>query len=161
MTSKARRLHLRVARANYEAQKGAFFPVINLNEISSRQKAATADLAAPTVSGNPFYTLHTGQLTISYIPDVFGGIRRQVEAASAQADLQQFMLEASYLTLTSNIALAAIQEASLIAQIDATNSAIEAEKLLAGGKKIAASFPNASAEDWAALQAAIAQAPKR
>jgi outer membrane protein TolC len=127
---------LRVTRANYEAQKGAFFPVVNLNETSSRQKVATADLAPPTVSGNPFYTLHTGQLTISYVPDVFGGIRRQVEAASAQADLQQFMLEASYLTLTSNIALAAIQEASLIAQIDVTKSAIEAEKLLARDKKL-------------------------
>jgi outer membrane protein TolC len=112
---------LRVARANYEAQKGALFPVINANETSNRQKVATADLAAPTVSGEPFYTLHTGQLTISYVADVFGGVRRQVEAASAQAESQQFMLEATYLTLTSNIALAAIQEASLTAdsgQID-------------------------------------------
>jgi NodT family efflux transporter outer membrane factor (OMF) lipoprotein len=149
---------LRVARANYEAQKGALFPVINLNETSSRQKVATADLAAPTVSGSPFYTLHTGQLTISYIPDVFGGIRRQVEAATAQAELQQFMLEASYLTLTSNIALAAIQEASLNAQIRETESAIKDEKLLAEGEGFAPAFSSASARDWAALRAAIAQA---
>jgi outer membrane protein TolC len=65
---------LRVARANYEAQKGALFPVIGVGETSSRQKVATADLAAPTVSGDPYFTLHTAQLTISYVPDVFGGI---------------------------------------------------------------------------------------
>jgi NodT family efflux transporter outer membrane factor (OMF) lipoprotein len=149
---------LRVARANYEAQKGTFFPVINLNEISSRQKVATADLAAPTVSGDPFYTLHTGQLTISYVPDVFGGIRRQVEAASAQAELQRFMLEATYLTLTSNIALAAIQEASLNEQIRETERAIDDERLLAEAGNVPGIFGSASSRDWAALRAAIAQA---
>jgi outer membrane protein TolC len=47
---------LRVARANYEAQKGALFPVIGVGETSSRQKVATADLAAPTVSGDPYFS---------------------------------------------------------------------------------------------------------
>ena len=119
---KAAQAALRVAQANYRAQQGAFFPVISANEISSRQKVATADLSAPTLSGDPFFTLHAGQLTISYVPDVFGGIRRQVEAASAQTKSQRFVLEATYLTLTSNIALAAIQEASLRAQIRATEN---------------------------------------
>jgi outer membrane protein TolC len=62
---------LRVARANYEAQKGALFPVVSVGEVSSRQKVATADLSSPTVSGDPYFTLHTAQLTISYVPDVF------------------------------------------------------------------------------------------
>jgi NodT family efflux transporter outer membrane factor (OMF) lipoprotein len=148
---------LRVARANYEAQKGALFPVVGMNETSSRQKVATADLAAPTVSGDPYFTLHTAQLTISYVPDVFGGIRRQVEAASAQAESQRFMLEATYLTLTSNIALAAIQEASLVEQIRESDNAISAESTLARGEDYADSFPSASARDWSALRASIAQ----
>jgi NodT family efflux transporter outer membrane factor (OMF) lipoprotein len=66
-------------------------------------------------------------LTISYIPDVFGGTRRQVEASSAQAEAQRFVLEATYLTLTSNIALAAIQEASLRDQIEVTNDVVKKE----------------------------------
>ena len=148
---------LRVARANYEAQKGALFPVVGMNETSSRQKVATADLAAPTVSGDPYFTLHTAQLTISYVPDVFGGIRRQVEAASAQAESQRFMLEATYLTLTSNIALAAIQEASLVEQIRESDNAISAESTLAEGENYADSLPSASARDWSALRASIAQ----
>jgi Outer membrane efflux protein len=146
---------LRVARANYEAQKGALFAVVGVGETSSRQKVATADLAAPTVSGDPYFTLHTAQLTISYVPDVFGGIRRQVEAASAQAESQRFMLEAAYLTLTSNVALAAVQEASLNAQVEETQKAINAEELLTSGETYAQSFDSAS-RDWAALRSAKA-----
>jgi len=155
---KAAQAALRVARANYEAQKGALFPVVGVNETSSRQKVATADLSAPTVSGDPYFTLHTAQLTISYVPDVFGGIRRQVEAASALEESQRFALEATYLTLTSNIALAAIQQASLNAQIRETEQAISSFKTLAAGADYPASFDSASARDWAALRAAIGQA---
>jgi NodT family efflux transporter outer membrane factor (OMF) lipoprotein len=147
---------LRVAHANYRAQQGALFPVIATNVSSSDQKAATSVLSSPTVSGDPFYTLQTGQLTISYVPDVFGGIRRQVEAASAQEESQRFALEAAYLTLTSNIALAAIQEASLKAQIEATKKAIDDEDLLARGER-PDPFKTASSRDWAALRSAKAQ----
>jgi NodT family efflux transporter outer membrane factor (OMF) lipoprotein len=62
---------------------------------------------------------------VSYTPDVFGGIRRNVESLQAQADNQRFLLEATYLTLTSNIAFAAVQEASLRAQIEATQQLIK------------------------------------
>jgi NodT family efflux transporter outer membrane factor (OMF) lipoprotein len=97
-------------------------------------------------------------LTISYVPDVFGGIRRQVEAASAQEEFQYFLFEAGYLTLTTNIALAAIQEASLNAQIDEVELAIKDEKLLALGEGFREALASASARDWSALDAAIAQA---
>jgi NodT family efflux transporter outer membrane factor (OMF) lipoprotein len=147
---------LRVAHANYRAQQGALFPLVTGNLTSTDQKASTSVLSAPTVSGDPFYTLQTGQLTISYVPDVFGGIRRQVEAAAAQEDSQRFMLEALYLTLTSNIALAAIQEASLRAQIEATNKAVKDEDLLASGEPYKP-FKNAGPRDWAALRSAKAQ----
>jgi hypothetical protein len=60
--------------------------------------------------------------------------------------------------LTSNIALAAIQEASLNEQIRVTLRAIEDERLLAKGENFAPSFTSASARDWAALRAAIWQA---
>ena len=59
------------------------------------------------------------------MPDVFGGNRRQVESLKAQADSQRFQLEATYLTLTSNIVAAAIQEAAFRGQIAATKRIIE------------------------------------
>jgi len=155
---KAAQAALRVAHANYRAQQGALFPLVAANVTSSDQKASTSVLASPTVSGDPFYTLQTGQLTISYVPDVFGGIRRQIEAASAQEESQRFMLEATYLTLTSNIALAAIQEASLRAQIEATEQAAHAERMLFGRPESREAFSSANPRDWAALKSAFFQA---
>jgi NodT family efflux transporter outer membrane factor (OMF) lipoprotein len=152
---------LRVAQANYEAQKGALFPVVGIGETSSRLEVATGDLISPTISGSPFFTLHTAALTVSHVPDVFGGVRRQVEAASSQADTQRFVLEATYLTLTSNIALAAIQEASLFAQLKETDNAIWAEKELYSAhdeNNDNGDYLEATPRDWAALKTAFLQA---
>ena len=62
---------------------------------------------------------------MAYVPDVFGGTRRQVESLKAQADSQRFQLEATYLTLTSNVVAAAVQEAALRGQIEATKRVID------------------------------------
>jgi NodT family efflux transporter outer membrane factor (OMF) lipoprotein len=50
-----------------------------------------------------------------------------VESAEAQAEAQRDQLEATYLTLTSNVVAAAIQEASLRGQIAATRDIIQVE----------------------------------
>ncbi len=55
---------------------------------------------------------------------MFGGTRRQIESLAAQAEYQRFQLEATYLTLTSNVVVAAVQEASLRGQIAATEAII-------------------------------------
>ena len=56
---------------------------------------------------------------------MFGGTRRQIESLAAQAEYQRFQLEATYLTLTSNVVVAAVQEASLRGQIAATQDIIK------------------------------------
>ena len=68
----------------------------------------------------------------AYTLDVWGGTRRQVEAADALAEVAEFQREAVYLTLTSNIALAAISEASLRGQIAATQRIIGLQTNLLG-----------------------------
>ena len=65
---------------------------------------------------------------MGFVPDVFGGNRRQVESMAAQTEVQRFALEATYITLASNLAAAAIQEASLRAQIRATREIIAADQ---------------------------------
>ena len=57
---------------------------------------------------------------MSYTFDVWGLNRRTVESLEALADVQRFQVEAAYLTLTSNLVVAVITEASLRGQIDAT-----------------------------------------
>jgi NodT family efflux transporter outer membrane factor (OMF) lipoprotein len=124
---------LRVAQANLAAGKGAYFPTVAGGFSASRQMSPSTP-PTPDQNGNlvlaesPAFNLYTGQVTVSYTPDVFGGIRRNVESLQAQSDNQRFQLEAAYLTLTSNIVLAAIQEASLRGQIDATHQIIKAAK---------------------------------
>jgi len=58
------------------------------------------------------------------VPDVFGLNRRTVESLKAQEQQARFALAATHITLSSNVAAAAIQEASLRAQIDATHELI-------------------------------------
>src|SRR5215475_10955368 len=122
---------LRVAQANVAAGKGAYFPAIDGNFSATREKPPISGPLVPDENGNlvipesPTFNLFTGQVLVSYTPDVFGGIRRGVESLQALSDNQRFLLEATYLTLTSNIVLAAVQEASLRGQIDATQSLIK------------------------------------
>ena len=79
-------------------------------------------------SGPPsIFNLFQATVNVSYAPDVFGGKRRQIEATEALAEYQRFELEATYLTLTSNVVTAARQEASLRGQIEATQEIIKAE----------------------------------
>ncbi len=73
------------------------------------------------------FTLTTGQVSVSYPLDFFG-TSAKVLAAAAQVQDQRFQLEAAYVTLSSNIVVTAIQEASLRAQIEATQSLIATKK---------------------------------
>jgi NodT family efflux transporter outer membrane factor (OMF) lipoprotein len=114
----AARAALAVANANAAAERAAFFPGLSAGFGASRQQ--TSQTLSPVLSA-PIQTfnLYTPQLTISYVPDLFGGTRRTVESAEAQARAQEFALRAAHLTLASNVALAAIQYASLSDQLAA------------------------------------------
>lgn len=70
------------------------------------------------------FTLYTATLYIVYYLDVFGGARRKIESMGAQVDNKCFLVEAAYLTLTSNIVTTAITEASLREQIKATHDLV-------------------------------------
>jgi NodT family efflux transporter outer membrane factor (OMF) lipoprotein len=113
---------LRMARHNVSAGQGAFFPTVDAQFDATRGNDIISGTPGPA---GDVMNLFTGQVSVSYVPDVFGGTRRAVESLQAQADNQRFQLEATYLTLTSNIVLAAVQEASLRGQIEATETIIK------------------------------------
>ncbi len=148
---------LRAAHETYLAQRGALFPSAGVDYSVSRQKA-TDTLAPPLNNNNNLFTLHTLTLTVAYTPDVFGGIRRQVETAAAQAENQRWQTEAAYLTLTSSVVSGAIQEAALSDEITAT------ERVIALGREALAVVKRQKAEgqaaglDVAAQESAVAQA---
>ena len=110
---------LRQALELVAAQRGLFYPAVQASTSPSYQRQSAT--LAPNLNSNELrYSLFTHQVTVGYTPDVFGGNRRQVESLRAQAENQRFQLEAAHLTLTSNVVAAAVQEASLRAQIAAT-----------------------------------------
>jgi NodT family efflux transporter outer membrane factor (OMF) lipoprotein len=148
---------LRVAKENLYAQQGALLPSVDANFSAIRQKAPIA-LPSDAGSDSPTFNLFTGQLNVSYSPDVFGGTRRSIEALAAQADSQRFQLEATYLTLTSNLAGAAVQEASLRGQVAATQRIIKIESDVLDLLRRQRELGQVAEADVATQQAALAQA---
>ena len=94
---------------------------------------------------------------MSYTFDVWGLNRRTVELLQALADTQRFQVEAAYLTLVSNIAVAAINEASLRGQIDATNQLISINTKMLGILRRQLETGYANRNDVALQEAALAQ----
>jgi NodT family efflux transporter outer membrane factor (OMF) lipoprotein len=114
---------LRASKEAVYAQQGKFFPVVDANFNPTRQQTAASLMPIPA-SGATIYDLYTAQVSVAYTFDVWGANRRAVESLKALADTQRFEVEAAYLTLVANVAVAAITEASLREQIDATDKLI-------------------------------------
>ena len=149
---------LRLAWENVYAAEGAFFPTAVASYSPSRNKTATGVVFTAASSGPPFFTLHTAQVVVTYAPDVFGGTRREVESLTATTEFQRFQLEAAYLTLTSNVVAAAVQEASLRGQIAATEEIIKIESESLGILRKQLELGQVAGADVAAVEATLAQA---
>jgi len=121
---KAAQSALLVARENMLAQRGAYYPSVTAGFSATRQRQSEA--IAPTPNSNVFqYNLFTPQVSVSYVPDVFGMTRRSVESLKAQEQSARFQMIAAYTTLTANVVVTAIQEAAVRSQIDATRQLID------------------------------------
>jgi NodT family efflux transporter outer membrane factor (OMF) lipoprotein len=149
---------LRLAWENVYAEQGAFFPTAVASYSPSRNKTATGVVFTAASSGPPLFTLHTAQVVVGYAPDVFGGTGRQVESVMATAEFQRYQVEATYLTLTANVAAAAVQEASLRGQIAATEETIKIETQSLGIFRKQFELGQVAGADVAAVEATLAQA---
>ena len=150
---------LRQANELYAAQRSTLLPSLQGGFSAQRTKNAVDTLANPTTSPqiNPYYNLFTAQLTVSYLPDLFGGTRRALEEAKAQASATRFELEAARLTLSSNVVVTAVQEASLRAQLTATERLLAVQRELTQTVQGQRGLGTASQLDLLTQQAAEAQ----
>lgn len=121
---KAAQAALVVARENVKAQRGAYYPMLT-GSFSADHSKSSSEISPVSSTSSLYYSLYTPQVAVSFVPDVFGQNRRTVESLKAQQEQARFALAATHITLTSNVVAAAIQEASLRAQIDATRELIE------------------------------------
>jgi NodT family efflux transporter outer membrane factor (OMF) lipoprotein len=153
---KAAAAGMRVAQEAARAQRATLFPTVQAGFGASANQVPTV-LSAPTADNNYSYSLYTLGLTLSYNLDLWGANRRQIESLDALAEAQCFQLEGAYLSLASNVAAAAILEASLRAQIESTERIIAAQRdtLDILNRQLGLGAVNGS--DVAAQEAALAQ----
>ena len=131
-TLQAAEATLRQAQENLRARTGsALYPALDADARAERQKISGAGFGQPERTFSPF-TLYNASVSVSYALDLFGGARRDLESLSSQVDVQRFRLEGARLSLASNIVTAAVQEASLSAQLQALREivALQEQELL-------------------------------
>lgn len=113
------------ARENLRAAGGTLlYPSVDAGLRATRQRISGASFGGSSQE----FSLLDASVNVSYTLDLFGASRRQLEGLAAQVDYQRFQYQAAYLTLTSNLTTTAIQEASLRAQIAATQDMLTAER---------------------------------
>ncbi|HEX3664423.1 MAG TPA: efflux transporter outer membrane subunit [Rhizomicrobium sp.] len=151
------RAALRAAKENIYVQEAAYFPTVGGSLAASRNLNST--VLSPTLFNyTPYFDLYSAQLSADWIVDIWGGNRRAVEALKADAEAQHFQVEAALLSLTAALAASAIQEASLRAQISATEDIIQDETKASGVFQRQLSLGQVSGADVAAQETALAQA---
>jgi NodT family efflux transporter outer membrane factor (OMF) lipoprotein len=114
---------VRVAQANVFVQQSALFPFVGAGFDGIQVGTPYKTLSTNATYFN-YYSLYTAQVAVGFVPDVWGGQRRLIESADARAESLAFEREAVYLTLTSNIALAAIEAARINGQLAVTRRII-------------------------------------
>jgi NodT family efflux transporter outer membrane factor (OMF) lipoprotein len=87
-----------------------------------------ASFLGPQARQFPLFSAYSAGATVSYDFDLFGKTRRTMEQAEANAEMQQDQVDAALLTLTGNVALQAVQVASLKAQLEVVGKIIDSDE---------------------------------
>jgi len=154
---KAAQAALLVAHENTLAQHGTYLPQVDAGGSITRQKDPSATLA-PVPANNSFaYTLVTPSVSVSYTPDVFGLNKRTVESLAAQEQATRYEMVATDISLSANVALAAITEASLEDQFATTNELIGINRQILSLLQYQQSKGYVGGADIAAQQTQLAQ----
>ncbi len=111
---------LEEAHQNLKSVEGIFFPQVSLGATAQRQRQSGAGFGGFTRS----FSLYTGDLQVSYDPDIFGLNRIVQHSFQAQEEQQLYALQEAYLTLEGNTVTTAIEIASLEAQVKTTQSLV-------------------------------------
>ncbi len=149
---------LRQAEENAKAAGGSLFPSLDASAGATRANQAAAALGAPAVGGSKPFTVYNAGVSVGYVFDIFGGVRRGIEAQQAQADVQHAQLDATYLTLAANVVTASLQEASLREQVHATGQIIDSLKQELGIAEKQQAIGTKSYSDTLAVRSQLATA---
>jgi len=108
--------HLAAARERVRGARGAWYPQVDLAAGAQRTRFG-APVIGPLAKDFPPFSAYTAGAEVSYDFDVFGGTRSRVEEAAADAQYQSAQLAAVALVVSGNVAIEALQIATVRAQI--------------------------------------------
>ena len=154
---KAAQAAILVAHENTRAQHGAYLPQVSAGPGITYQRDPSATLAPVPANNASLYALITPSVSVSYTPDVFGLNKRTVESLAAQERATRYEMIATDITLSANVAAAAITEASLEDQIATTNELIGLNRQILSLLQYQKSKGYIGGADIAAQQTQLAQ----
>ena len=125
---------LDVARANLAraaeivtAVKGNRYPQINSDD-SVRRTRYGASFLGPEGSTYPIFSAFSVGANVQYDFDIFGGVKRGIEQATATAAYEHEQLKAAQLSVSGNAVLQALQIASIRAQLRVMNDVLQSDE---------------------------------
>lgn len=108
--------HLAAARERLRAARGAWYPQVDVAAGAQRTRFG-ATVLGPLAKDFPPFSAYAAGAEVSYDFDVFGSTRSRVDEAAAAAQYQSAQLAAVALMVSGNVAIEALQIATVRAQI--------------------------------------------
>ena len=118
--------NLSQAYENLKSVEGIFWPQVSLNTSGERQRQSGESFGGPSRT----FSLYTGQLEVSYTPDIFGLNRLVSRSFKAQEDAQRYALQEAYLTVEGDTVVTAVAVAELHAEISTTRRLIKDQRYI-------------------------------
>lgn len=147
---------LREANDTLYAQIGGLLlPSVNFSGAAQRSESNATAIGVNNVTNT--FNVFNASFQASYLLDIWGASRRQIEAYAAQADYERYVMLGTYLTLTTNIVTTAVTIASLQEQIKATEKLIVAQKKILSITKKQLSVGGVSESNVLTQQTLLAQ----
>lgn len=124
--------NLQRARATLSGQKGALLPTTDLSAQYTRQQSNSSSAAAFGGAGNAIRTFQfdlfqTG-FDVSYEVDLFGGVRRAIEAARGDYEASRAELDAARVSVAAETARAYLSVCSNAAQLKVARDSADLQR---------------------------------
>ena len=109
---------VREARGRRVVARGGLFPTVNVGASGNESRESEQSFNSPNGNIDRSRSLYQVGFDSSWEIDVFGGLRRELEAASADLEVSREDLRDVLVTLTSEVALTYVDVRSLQARIE-------------------------------------------
>jgi len=126
-TLAARKAAVERARDIWDSARGGNEPNLSAGAQTERQRIGATEFG-PDARAFPVFSAYGAGFTASYDPDLFGGRKRRIEEAAANAQADAHELDDATLTLIGNVALRSIEIAVTAREINLTNDIIASDE---------------------------------